>query len=125
MRIWTALLAGACAALVSTLVGAAALGLVSATIERESLYDLFLLAWAAMAVLCAVPGKPLGQWLAAVRVSALLLAALCLLGVLTTRDPVTLVVTAVLAGLLAGLGHALAEPGSPRKARASGLKLES
>lgn len=112
MRLWTALLAGACAALVSTLVGAVALSLVSsATIDREPLYDLFLLVWLTMTILCAVPGKSLGQWLAAVRVSAILLAGLCLLALLTTQDPMTLIVTAMLAGLLALLGYALDKPG--------------
>ena len=110
MRIWTALLAGSCAALLSTLVGAAAMGLVSATNERGALYDLFLLAWLAMSVLCAFPARQLGQWLAAVKVSAFLLASLCLLAFLTTQDVMTILVTAALTGLLVLLAYALGKP---------------
>lgn len=116
VRIWTALLAGSCAAFIATLVGATALGLLSAvSIGREPLYDVFLLAGLALGVFCAIPRNPLGQWLAAVRVSTILLVALFLLASLTTRDPETLIVTAGVAGLLISLGYALGKPGIKRK----------
>jgi hypothetical protein len=115
MRIWTALLAGSCAAFIATLVGATALGLLSAaSIGREPLYDMFLLAWLALGVFCAIPRNPLGQWLAAVRVSTIMLVGLFLLASLTTRDYETLIVTAGLAGLLIWLGYALRKPRTDR-----------
>lgn len=111
MRIWTALLAGASPAFVSTLCYATAIGLTaSPPIDRQTLYDVFLLTWLAMAVLCMVPAKPLDQWLTALRVSAILLGTLCLVGLLTSRDSATLAVTAVFAGLLALLSYALTGP---------------
>lgn len=111
MRIWTALLAGACAAFVSTLFYATATGLVSSPpVNRQTLYNGFLLAWLLMSLGCAIPARPLGQWLAAVRVSAILLGTLCLLALLTSRNSVTLAVTAIFAGLLALLSYALSGP---------------
>lgn len=118
MRIWTALLAGSCAAFLSTLVGTVAFGRISsAMIERETLYDLFLLAWAIMAFLCAVPRKPLGQWLVAICTSAALLGALCLLCLPTTRDPVIPAVAAALSVLLVLLGCALGLPKGDQPSR--------
>tara|TARA_R110002124_G_scaffold63777_8_gene174610 strand:+ start:6395 stop:6763 length:369 start_codon:yes stop_codon:yes gene_type:complete len=116
MRIWAALLAGSCAAFIATLVGATALGLLStASIGREPLYDVFLLAWLALGVFCAIPRNPLGQWLVAVRISTIMLVALFLLASLTTRDSETLIITAGLAGLLIWLGYALGKPGIKRE----------
>lgn len=111
MRIWTALLAGACLAVVSTLSYAAARGLLAwPPIGREALYGVFLLAWLLMSLGCAVPAKPFSQWLVAVRLSAILLGLLFIIALLTSRDMVTLAVTGLSAGLLALLHGALTGP---------------
>jgi hypothetical protein len=111
MRIWTALLAGTCAAFVSTLFYATATGLISSPpVNRQTLYNVFLLAWLFMSLVCAIPARPLGQWLAAVRVSVILLGTVCVVELLTSRDLVTLAVTAIFAGLLTLLSYALTGP---------------
>ena len=115
MRIWTALLAGSCAGFISTLFYALAIGLTSSPpLDRQALYDVFLLAWLLMTALCAVPAKPLRQWLAGIAVSAILSAVSFLLALLSTREPVTLVVTVALAVLLVALYRALARTEAER-----------
>lgn len=115
-RLWTAALAGIALALSMTLclLAIASLFKIIAPVSRDGSTPIFLGLWAAGTFVCAMPRRPLWQWLIVIWASVGVLALTSVLYGVVLRAATPSLTTAIAAMLLALLSRAL-KPGGGQK----------